>query len=91
MRWMVKNSDGKLDSMLTFAVIGFLVCMAKFIVHNLSFTYGEFNIDFGAVDAALIGAVLTPTLVAYCSRRYTDAKYKVNGQETKNKDVATDE
>jgi NhaP-type Na+/H+ or K+/H+ antiporter len=70
----IKNSKGNRDAMLTFAFIGFLVCMIKVLfggTHQVLFGY---PIDLTPIDAATIGAILTPTLGAYTARRWNDHK-----------------
>ena len=72
---MIKNSKNKRDAMLTFAVLGFLVVLAKFTLSGLSVAVSGANIDFGVLDAALVASILTPTLGAYVMRRHTDRKH----------------
>tara|TARA_Y100000034_G_scaffold28883_2_gene34747 strand:- start:17446 stop:17709 length:264 start_codon:yes stop_codon:yes gene_type:complete len=74
-KWMIKNSKNKRDAMLTFAVLGFLVVLAKFILSGISLTVNGTNVDFGILDATLVASILTPTLGAYVMRRHTDRKH----------------
>lgn len=72
----VRNTDGEKDAVLTMALIGFIVIVAKVLLAGAIFTFGENkSFQFGTIDAATIAAVLVPTLGAYISRRYTDAKF----------------
>jgi putative flippase GtrA len=77
MKWMIKNSDGKEDAMLTFSVVGFTVVVVKFLLSGVTLKLVGlgYDISFGSVDAAAIAAILTPTLVTYAARRNTDKKY----------------
>ena len=74
--WMIKNSEGRKDAILTFAAVAFLFVMLRFIVSGVSLKITDnFNIDFGELDATLVAAVITPTLGSYVMRRATDRKY----------------
>lgn len=68
--WMLKNSKGEPDAMLTFSIIAFSVVMVKIAFNELTFL----GIDFGKIDAGLVASVLTPTLGAYVLRRGQDNK-----------------
>jgi hypothetical protein len=84
MRWMIKNSDGKQDAMLTFSVVGFTVVVIKFLLSGVVVKLMGlgYDISFGAVDGAAIAAILGPTLVTYAARRNTDKKYISQVKET---------
>lgn len=58
----------KPDTMLTLAVYATLAVIVKFLLNGVDI----FNFNFGTVDAALIGAILTPTLGAYVFRKHSD-------------------
>lgn len=75
MRWMLKNSAGKKDAMLTFAVIAFVVVIMKFIVSGFAISIAGHDINFGDAEAGAIAALLTPTLGAYVARRHSETKY----------------
>lgn len=75
MNWMLKNSDGERDAVLTLTVAGFLVILFKFVIAGMSITFSSNTYTAGDIDAATIGALLTPTLGAYVARRYTDRKF----------------
>lgn len=78
MRIWMKNTSGRPDAVLTMAFIGFLVILFKIVLSNVSFTFGDLAFNCGSVDAAIVGALLTPTLGAYVARRLTDKKYGVD-------------
>lgn len=71
----IKNSDGKKDAVLTMALIGFLVVCIKVLFAGAVLDLGVRTISIGTIDAATVAAILTPTLGAYVSRKYTDRKY----------------
>ncbi|MEK6884123.1 MAG: hypothetical protein AABY22_31125 [Nanoarchaeota archaeon] len=73
MGW-VKGSNGKRSASLTFALIGFLVVMIKYIIAGSSFTIAGHNADFSPFDAGSGGVILSATLGSYVFRRHTDAK-----------------
>lgn len=84
MKWMVRNSSGKPDFVLTLTLIGFLVVIFKVLIAGGSFIISGNTYSFGEISAAEIGAILTPTLGAYVARRYTDRRYiepAENGEE----------
>lgn len=75
MFWMLKNSSGKKDAVLTMAVVGFAFVLLKMLLVGVSLHLGERSVNFGTIDGSTIAAILTPTLGAYVGRRYTDRKY----------------
>lgn len=74
MRW-IKNTSGKEDAMLTIAVIGFAIVVLKLLLAGNSIMVSGNAYNFGALSAAEIAAILTPTLGAYVTRRHTDCKW----------------
>lgn len=66
--WIKHPRKNKPDTMLTFSTYAFLGCLFKFLFNGV--TIGAVN--FGTVDAILIGSLLTPTLVAYFARKHSD-------------------
>lgn len=70
MIWMLKNSRGKPDALLTFSVLAVTVVLAKILLNGV--VYKTWN--FGTIDANLVGAVLVPTLGAYTSKRVFGTK-----------------
>lgn len=76
MRFWIKNTSGYPDAMLTFAVLAFIVVIVKVMLLGIAFTFNDQTINLGTIDAAVIAAMLTPTLGAYCARRHTERKYE---------------
>lgn len=74
MLWM-KDTSGNKSATLTFAAGGFVIAAAKFLLSGTVLVLASRKIEFGAVDAASIAAILTPTLGAYVARRHTDTRY----------------
>lgn len=70
MRWMLRNSRGRPDALLTFAVAAVAVVLAKVLLQGV--TVGTWS--FGGIDAGLVAAVLTPTLGAYTAKRVAGGK-----------------
>lgn len=66
----IRNTQGKKDALLTFAVIGFVVVLAKVLLNGATVA----GVSFGTVDPALVGAVLAPTLAAYTTKRVVGGK-----------------
>ncbi len=66
--WIKHPRKNEPDTTLTFATYSFVGCLFKFIFNGV--TIGSVN--FGTVDAILIGAILTPTLAAYFARKHSD-------------------
>jgi len=75
MKWM-KNTDGKADSMLTFAFIAFSVVTLNILLSTFGrISFRGFEIGLQAMDAATMTAYLGASFTAYVSRRWTDRKY----------------
>jgi hypothetical protein len=72
--WMLANSDGKKDGVLTMAVWCIVVILAKLLLAGITFKFNGKDVNLGGVDAGVIAALLTPTLGAYVARRMTDTK-----------------
>lgn len=84
MRFWIKNSKGKPDAMLTFAVVAFLVVIVKFLASAVTLHLtGDKVVELGSVDSGSIAALLTPTLGAYVARRHSDQKYPTPEPEQK--------
>ena len=66
--WINHPRKNEPDAILTFSTYAFLGCLFKFIFNGV--TIGTVN--FGTVDAILIGSILTPTLAAYFARKHSD-------------------
>lgn len=72
----IKNSNGKKDSMLTFATISFFVVTLSIFLSSISeVTFGEFSITFLPLDAGLASIYIGATFTAYVTRKYTDKKF----------------
>lgn len=72
----IKNTLGKKDAMLTFALIAFLVTTANVLLSTIgSFSAGTFEMSFKALDAAVMSTYLGISFSAYVGRRWTDKKY----------------
>ena len=74
--WIEHPRSKTPDTMLTLAVAATASAILKFLVNGV--VIGTVNL--GSVDAALIGALLIPTLGSYVGRKYTDSPDK---KETK--------
>lgn len=71
----IKNTSGRKDAILTMAWFGFLVVLLKVLLSGVTMEISGKNFVFGTIDGAVIAAILTPTLGAYVSRRYTETRY----------------
>jgi len=69
--WL-KNSKGAPDAMLTCCVMTLGVVLVKVALNGVS----ALGVEFGSIDAGLVGALLTPTLGAYVARKWTDTPRK---------------
>ena len=81
MLW-IKNTDGKKDAMLTFALISFFVVTLNLFLA----TFGDvsirgYDLGFSFMDASTMTAYLAATFGAYVSRRWTDKKYPLDTEE----------
>jgi len=72
----IKNTSGKEDAMLTFAVISFAVVTANLFLSTFgSINSDTINLTFQTLDAGSMATYLGATFTAYVSRRWTDRKY----------------
>ena len=72
----IKNTSGKEDAMLTFAVIAFAVVTFNVLLATLnSVSHSDWSISFVPMEAGTLTAYLGATFGAYVSRRWTTAKY----------------
>jgi len=72
----IKNTAGKKDAMLTFAVIAFLVATGNILLSTVGMlSVGDFEISFKALDAAIMSTYMGIAFSAYVGRRWTDTKY----------------
>lgn len=74
--WLNHPRSGEPDAMLTIAVYATLTCLAKFLLNGVTVEILDKTINFGTVDAGLLTALLTPTLLAYVGRKFTDSPDK---------------
>lgn len=74
MIWIKHPRNKKPDTMLTFSVLALIVVLIKVALSGVTF----YNINFGSIDAAIIAALLTPTLAAYVGRKYKDSPDEKN-------------
>jgi len=72
----IKNTDGKKDAMLTFALFSFIIVTANvFLSTFASVDIGSSSIQFQALDSTVMAVYLGATFTAYVSRRLTDKVY----------------
>jgi hypothetical protein len=92
MKW-VKNTDGKEDAMLTFALVSFAVVTLNILLASFGEVHlGGSSIHFQTLDSSVMGVYLGATFTAYVSRRYTDKKYSdVKSGEVETSDTGSDE
>lgn len=77
MLW-IKNTSGKPDAMLTFAFFAFSVVTLNILLATFGrVSVNGFEISFSSMDAATMTAYLAATFTAYVTRRWTDAKHKL--------------
>jgi len=73
----VKNTSGKQDAMLTFAVISFAVVTTNLLLSTLGSFQGEtISLTFHALDSGSMTAYLAATFGAYVTRRWTDKRFE---------------
>lgn len=73
MTWMLKNSRGRPDALVTFAAGAVAVILLKVLLNGVSLAVLG-GVSFGTIDATLVGAVLLPTLTAYTAKRTIGGK-----------------
>ena len=70
-----KNTKGKPDAMLTFAIIAFSVVTLNIFLSTFgTIAIAGYSISFVVLDSAIIGTYLGATFTAYVSRRFTDSR-----------------
>ena len=75
--WWVKNTSGKPDAMLTFALFSFIVVTLNIFLSTFgSVTFGDTTLQFEALDSSIMAVYLGATFTAYVSRRYTDTRFQ---------------
>ena len=88
----IKNTSGKKDAMLTFAVIAFAVVTFNVLLATLNnVSHGGWSISFEPMEAATLTAYLGATFGAYVSRRWTTAKYDPKKELTAEEEFFNDE
>ncbi len=74
--FMMKNSKGDKDAMLTFAFGGFIITAMALIASFLGkVTFQNFEVIFKNPDSTIVVAFLGATLLAYVNRRNTKDKH----------------
>jgi len=74
--WWVKNTDGKPDAMLTFALFSFIVITINVFLSTFGvITVGDVTMQFEALDSSVMAVYLGSTFTAYVSRKWTDRKF----------------
>jgi hypothetical protein len=72
----IKNTAGKKDAMLTFALISFMVITLNILLSSLGgLQAGDVSLQFQALDSSVMAVYLGATFTAYVSRRWTDKRY----------------
>lgn len=81
---VMKNSEGKKSSSLTFAWLSFIACII-FIFLGLieEITISGNSYKFRMISSDLIMSLLIPSFSLYGYRRHTDAKYFFKDHDTK--------
>ena len=82
-----ENSEGKPDTMLSFAIMAFALVFVKVLIGGIPFHIAGETYTMLPIDAGTIGALLTPTLTAYVARRYTDKKFDTDGDGVADSDT----
>ena len=70
MTFLLKNSRGRPDFLMTAAALALGAAVVKFLLNAV--VLGPVNC--GTTDAALIGAILAPTFLAYTAKRIKGGK-----------------
>ena len=84
----IKNTDGKKDAMLTFALISFfVVTLNLFLAAFGDISFRGYDLGFSFMDASTMTAYLAATFGAYVSRRWTDKKYHTPNEDDKDEQL----
>lgn len=84
MRWMMKNSKGKPDSMMTFAFWSFIVVSVVILLSVVkSFTINGVLFEFHPPNDTLLLGYLATAFGGYVTRRYHDDKLNKTEDEKK--------
>jgi hypothetical protein len=84
MNWMMRDSKGDKDAMLTFAfwsfiVVSFCIVLSMFKTVALK----KFEIELASPDSALLLGYLAATFGAYVTRKYHKGKLEIPPTEKK--------
>ncbi len=71
--WITHPTTKKASATLTFSVYSLVICLGKFLLNGVEIQILEKSFNFGTVDASLIAAILTPTLLSYVSKKFKPA------------------
>ncbi len=72
----VKNTNGKKDAMLTFALVSFFVITLNIFLATFgSVQIGDVTLTFTPLDSSVMAVYLGATFTAYVSRRWTDKRF----------------
>ena len=71
--WVLHPRSKQPDSALTFSVLAVLATLGKFLLNGVTIEVLNKTVNFGTIDAALVGAILAPTLGAYVARKFKDS------------------
>ena len=86
----IKNTSGKDDAMLTFAVISFAVVTLNLLLSTFAnIETSNFSITFNALDAGSMTAYLAATFGAYVTRRWTDKQVEIKTKNSYNPEEQT--
>lgn len=83
MTWMLKNSRGKPDALITFSAAAVATVLVKVLLNGVSTTIGAHPISFGTIDPTIIAAVLVPTIGAYTAKRLRGGRNDERHEEPK--------
>jgi len=85
--WWIKNTNGKPDAMLTFALWSFVIVTFNVLLSTFgSVNLGEYSFELQALDSSVMAVYLGATFTAYVSRRWTDSKFLPNNGKPGNAD-----
>jgi hypothetical protein len=72
----VKNTSGKKDAMLTFALVSFFVITLNIFLATFgTVQVGDVTLTFMPLDSSVMAVYLGATFTAYVSRRWTDKRF----------------
>lgn len=68
--WISHPRTKNPSATLTFSVYSLVICLGKFLTNGVEISAMGNTFNFGTVDASLIAAILTPTLLSYVSKKF---------------------